>query len=138
MEKGEEPEVFIAAKLVQSIVYSNKGGLMAGIIVGGWDAKKGPQCYNIPLGGAMTQMPVAIGGSDSTYVWGLVDSEYKQNMTKEEARTFALKVVSHAMYRDGSSGGCVRMTIITGEGTNHYETVLEDMLPISTGDIAQS
>ena len=59
--------MFIAAKLVQSIVYSNKGGLMAGIIVGGWDAKKGPQCYNIPLGGAMTQMPVAIGGSGSTY-----------------------------------------------------------------------
>ena len=33
MEKGEEPEVFIAAKLVQSIVYSNKGGLMAGMRV---------------------------------------------------------------------------------------------------------
>ena len=138
MDKGEEPEVFTAAKLVQAICYQNRNALMAGIIIAGWDSKKGPQAYNVPLGGAMTRMPITIGGSGSTYIWGLVDSEYKPKMTQEEARNFALKAVSHAMYRDGSSGGCVRMTVITGEGANHYETVLEDKMPLSTGDIRQA
>jgi 20S proteasome subunit beta 1 len=35
---------------------------MAGIIVAGWDEKKGGQVYSIPLGGTLVQQPFAIGG----------------------------------------------------------------------------
>lgn len=57
-----------------------------------------------------------VGGSGSTYIYGLVDSLYKEGMTKEECQNFVKKVISHAMARDGSSGGVVRLVTIDQTG----------------------
>lgn len=58
---------------------------------------------------------VAIGGSGSGYIYGFVDSNYKENMEKEECVKFVAKAVSLAIDRDGSSGGVVRIGIIDGQ-----------------------
>lgn len=42
----------------------------------------------MPLGGMCTRQKVAIGGSGSTYVYGYVDANYKENMTKEDCMSF--------------------------------------------------
>ena len=44
--------------------------------------------YTIPLGGMWTRMPVAIGGSGSTYLYGYVDANYKPGMGKDECLKF--------------------------------------------------
>ena len=44
--------------------------------------------YTVPLGGMLTRMPFATGGSGSSYVYGYVDTHYKENMTKEECLKF--------------------------------------------------
>jgi 20S proteasome subunit beta 1 len=49
-------------------------------------------------------------------------------MTREEAVDFAKSAVSLAMSRDGSSGGIVRMAIITEAGVER-ENVTADNLP---------
>ena len=103
---------------------------MAGVIVGGWDPVEGGSVYNIPLGGACLPMPFAIGGSGSTYIYGLVDSEFKEDMTKEEALALCKKAVSHAMSRDGSSGGIIRTCVVTGEGVER-EYISGNNLPFS-------
>ena len=46
------------------------------------------QVYTVPLGGMLTRMPFATGGSGSSYVYGYVDTHYKENMTKEECLKF--------------------------------------------------
>lgn len=53
--------------------------------------------------------------------YGHVDAAFKDNMTKEEAQQFVRKAISHAMARDGSSGGVVRMVVIdkTGVSIHH-------------------
>ena len=71
--------------------YSNKDQLMAGMICGGWDPYDGGQVFEIPLGGAVMQQAFSVGGSGSTYIYGLVDSLYKPNMTKEECKAFVKK-----------------------------------------------
>lgn len=38
------------------------------------------------------------------------------NMTEEECQAFVVKAVSHAMARDGSSGGCIRTVVISKDG----------------------
>lgn len=106
----------VAAHLMRRLCYENKDNLMAGVIVGGWDPVSGGSVYNIPLGGACIPMPFAIGGSGSTFIYGLVDSEYKEAMSKEEALLLCKKAVSHAMARDGSSGGIIRTVVATEEG----------------------
>jgi len=64
---------------------------MAGVIVGGWDPVCGGTVYNIPVGGACIPMPFALGGSGSTFIYGLVDAEYRENMTKDEALALVKK-----------------------------------------------
>lgn len=48
--------------------------------------------------------------------YGHVDAEFRENMTKEEAQQFVRKAISHAMARDGSSGGVIRMVVIDKTG----------------------
>ena len=111
-----------AAHLLRTMAYQNKNNLLAGLIVGGWDPVDGGQVYNIPLGGALMQMPFAISGSGSTYIYGLLDSEFRTNLTKDEARALAKKALSHGMVRDGSSGGSIRTVVITPEGNDRDYT----------------
>lgn len=115
-EVGGKPLVATAAKLFSDLCYQNKDRLLAGIIVGGWDKQKGGQCYSISLGGSLVPQDFAVGGSGSTYVYGYLDANYKKGMSKEECCKFVSTAISHAMARDGSSGGVVRLAIIDKEG----------------------
>lgn len=73
---------------------------------------------SIPLGGSLIQQKFACGGSGSTYIFGYIDAQYKDNMTRDEAETFVSTAISHAMARDGSSGGVVRLVTIDKSGVN--------------------
>ncbi|EGF84228.1 hypothetical protein BATDEDRAFT_15564 [Batrachochytrium dendrobatidis JAM81] len=111
--EGVLPKVETAANMFQRIVYENKDRLMAGIIVAGWDPVNGPSVYSIPLGGSLHKRPFTIGGSGSSYIYGYCDATFKDDMTREEAIQFTKNAVSLAMSRDGSSGGTIRLAIIT-------------------------
>lgn len=116
MEHGHSPSVHTVGTLFQQICYSNKDNLSAGIIVAGWDPKtKAGSVYNIPLGGGIFQQPWAIGGSGSTYIYGYCDSNYREGWSKDETVEFVKNALALAMSRDGSSGGTIRMAIITEE-----------------------
>lgn len=116
IELGAQPLVKTAASLFQELCYSNKDRLLAGIIVGGWDKHSGGQVYALPLGGTLVRAPYALGGSGSTYIYGFVDANYRLGMTQEECEEFVTRAVAHAMARDGSSGGVVRLVTIQQSG----------------------
>ncbi|KAI8058548.1 proteasome subunit beta type-6 [Syncephalis plumigaleata] len=116
VQHGEVPTTKVAASLFQELCYKNKDNLSAGIIVAGWDAQHGGQVYGIPLGGSLHRQPFAIGGSGSTYIYGYCDSAYRENMSRDECVEFTKNAVALAMARDGSSGGVIRLAIITKEG----------------------
>ena len=127
-ELGRLPKVKTCANIMQKICYNNKDNLMAGLICAGWDPYDGGQVFEIPLGGTLMKQKFSIGGSGSTYVYGYMDANYREGMTKEECIAFVKKCVSHAMARDGSSGGVIRLAVIDKEGV-HKEVVLGDNLP---------
>ncbi|PVV03201.1 hypothetical protein BB560_002334 [Smittium megazygosporum] len=108
VQHDEWPPVETAAALFQQMCYQYKNQLMAGIIVAGVDKKNGPAVYDIPLGGSLIKEDFAIGGSGSSYIYGYS--------------------VSLAMTRDGSSGGVVRLAVITEEGVERI-FVPGDKLP---------
>ena len=91
MELGRLPRVRTVANLMRKICYNNKDNLMAGLICGGWDPYEGGQIYEIPLGGTIMRQKFAIGGSGSSYIYGLVDGLYRDNMTKTECQDFVKK-----------------------------------------------
>ncbi|XP_030765694.1 proteasome subunit beta type-6 [Sitophilus oryzae] len=128
MELGGDPLVEIGANVFKELCYNYRDSLMAGILVAGWDKKKGGQIYSIPIGGMCVRQPVSIGGSGSSYVYGYVDANFKPNMTQEECVKFVTNTLALAMSRDGSSGGVVRLGIITEKGIER-RVVLGNELP---------
>lgn len=115
-QEAQTPSVYTAATVFEKMCYDNKDALSAGIIVAGWDKEVGPSVYNIPLGGGLFRQPWAIGGSGSTYVYGYCDATYQEGWGKEQTVQFVKNTLSLAMSRDGSSGGVIRMAIITEDG----------------------
>eukprot|EP00249_Psilotum_nudum_P005230 c18683_g1_i1 orf=277-978(+) len=135
IQLGRPPTVKTAATLVRELSYQNKSFLEAGLIVGGWDKYDGGSIYAIPLGGTILQLPFAIGGSGSTYVYGFLDQAWRDGMNKEEAEDLAVKAVSLAMARDCASGGVVRTVIVNAEGvTRNFYSV--DKLPLWHEELA--
>lgn len=121
VEEGNMPRVFTAAKLFSSISYSNKGFLEAAVICAGWDDVHQGQVYEIPLGGSLVKQPFAIGGSGSSYIYGFCDSNWRENMSMADAKSFVIRALSLAINRDGSSGGVIRLTTVTeGEVTREW------------------
>ncbi|CAE7258709.1 psmB6 [Symbiodinium natans] len=113
VELGKAPTVNTAANLFKMIAYNNKDNLLAGLIVAGYDDKRGGQVYSIPLGGSRIRVPWACDGSGSGYIKGFIDSHYRPGMSKAECLEFVQKALTFAMSRDGSSGGVVRTLVIT-------------------------
>ena len=156
METEEAPLVGVAANSFRNIAYNYRDQMSAGLIVAGYDDRLGGQVYSLPLGGMLVRQSVALGGSGSGYIYGYVDANYREKMSKEECAQFVINgelrfgtcanahssdattnrailfanssAVSLAISRDGSSGGVVRLAIITKDGVER-RCILHDKLP---------
>ena len=58
------------------------------------------------------------------------------DFTEEECRNFVTKAVSHAMARDGSSGGCIRTVTITKDGVKR-QFIPHNQIPPYHGELKQ-
>ena len=61
----------------------------------------------------MKTLDHGVMGSGSTYIQGYIDAHYRPGMSKAEIVDFGKSCIQLAIYRDGSSGGCIRMVDIT-------------------------
>lgn len=114
--KLKDPSVVSAASLIQLLTYNNKDFIAGGFVVAGIDDIKGPQIYQINNGGSTFERNIAIAGSGGTYILTLADVMYRPDMSRQEAIDLAIKLVNHAVTRDGSSGGMIRYVVITEDG----------------------
>ncbi|KAK1787730.1 hypothetical protein P4O66_016213 [Electrophorus voltai] len=128
IELDEPPLVQTAANLFKQMCYRYREELMAGIIVAGWDKRRGGQVYTVPMGGMLVRQPVSVGGSGSSYIYGFIDSNYRSGMSKEECLRFTAEALALAMERDGSSGGVARLAAITEAGLERT-VILGNQLP---------
>lgn len=87
------------------------------MIIAGYDHQKGGEIYSISLGGSLHKAPYAIGGSGSTYIYGFCDSNWKDGMNEAEAVKFTKDSLTQAIKWDGSSGGVIRMVVLTAVRT---------------------
>ena len=119
-ELGNFPPVESAASIMRQIIYSNAGSLSASMICSGWDPYKGYQIYSVNQTGFFQEGDWAMSGSGSTFIWGYFDANYRNDFTLEEAKEFILSAISLACYRDGSSGGVIRMISIEQDKTERF------------------
>jgi 20S proteasome subunit beta 1 len=112
-ELGNFPPVEAAAQIMREIIYSNAGRLSASMICSGWDPYKGYQIYSVNQTGYFKEGDWAMSGSGSTFIYGYFDANYRAGMQKDEAVEFLKSCIALACYRDGSSGGIIRLLDIT-------------------------
>jgi len=92
----------------------------AGIIIAGYDHRHGGQVYSIPLGGSLHKQSYAIAGSGSTYIYGYCDANWRESFTEEEGIEFVKGSLREAIKWDGSSGGVIRMVVLTAKGAQRH------------------
>jgi len=134
MEHGCPAPVHVAAQVFRDMCYRYRDDFSAGIIVAGWDKKLGGQVYQIPLGGMVVRRPLGAGGSGSTYIFGFLDENYRVGMTRPECEDFVKQAVALAINRDGSSGGAIRLAVITEKGIERKVFTGEQIPQFQNGD----
>ncbi len=118
LEKNRRMPVSSAARLVQSILFSNRSAgapLPLQAIIGGYD-ETGPHVYNLdPYGSLMEEIMVSTG-SGSPYAYGVLEAQFKENSTVDEMLSVVVRAVDSAMKRDVASGDSFDVAIINDAG----------------------
>ncbi len=118
LEKNRRMPVSSAARLVQSILFSNRSAgapLPLQAIIGGYD-ETGPHVYNLdPYGSLMEEIMVSTG-SGSPYAYGVLEAQFKEDSTVDEMLSVVVRAVDSAMKRDVASGDSFDVAVINDEG----------------------
>ena len=113
------------AKLMSVIMFERRYfPLLTQVIVGGIDSK--PEIYTLdPLGSVLPDDYAAVG-TGAEMALGIMDAEFKPNMTEEKARELAVRAIRSAIQRDAASGDGIDVLFVTKGGPR------EEMIPIRT------
>lgn len=121
--------VAAASKRLHNTLYSYKGyGLVCGTMIAGWDADKPEgELYYIDSDGtrlkAKRTMPRFSVGSGSTFAYGVLDTNYRWDMTDEEAIDLGKRAIYHATYRDAYSGGVNNVYLVKQDGWTKISSI---------------
>ena len=85
------------------------------LILGGFDSTGGHVFSLDAAGGAIPDKYTA-AGSGSPYVFGVLEDNYKDDMSIEEGVNLAVRAITAAKNRDSASGGMINVAVITKDG----------------------
>lgn len=105
------------AKMMSVIMFERRFfPLLTQVIVGGIDNK--PQIYTLdPLGSVLPDEYAAVG-SGAEMALGVMDGEFRANMSEQSARELAVKAIKSSIQRDSASGDGIDLLSMT---QNHQE-----------------
>jgi proteasome beta subunit len=84
-------------------------------ILGGVD-DEGPHVYSIdPLGSVMEE-PYTVSGSGSQFALGVLEQDYHDELTIDEAKGVAARAIKSAVERDVASGNGINVAVVTEDG----------------------
>jgi 20S proteasome subunit beta 2 len=95
-------------------LFKYMGHIGCGLIIGGIDVK-GPQLCSVDPHGLTQYNPYLTTGSGSLAAMSIMETEYKDDMTREEATALVVKCIEAGIYHDLGSGSNVDVCIITKE-----------------------
>jgi 20S proteasome subunit beta 5 len=100
--------VAAASKLLANVMWHYRGyGLSMGTMVAGWDQDGDPHLYYVDSDGMRLKHNLFSVGSGSTFAYGVLDTEYKWDISVDEAVRLGKKAIWHATHRDAFSGGTI-------------------------------
>lgn len=116
MREGVPMGVRASARLAANILHAYVlYPYIANLLVGGTDAS-GPKLFFLDLDGTLTEETMIATGSGSPVAYGVLETEFREGMSIEEASPIAIKAVRTAMKRDIATGNEIMVAMITKRG----------------------
>jgi proteasome beta subunit len=115
LETRREVATNSVAKLMSVIMFERRYfPLLTQVIVGG--VHDIPEIYTLdPLGSLLPDNYAAVG-TGAELALGLIDSEYKKNMTEDASKKLAIRAIKSSIQRDSASGDGIDILSITSKG----------------------
>jgi proteasome beta subunit len=116
MRRNESMTIKGIATLMANFLNANRYyPMMVQLLIGGVD-KHGPAIYSLdPLGGSIEETRVSATGSGSPMAYGILEDQYRENMTVKEGLDLTIRAIHNATKRDSASGENIDVVVITKE-----------------------
>ena len=114
VEKSHNLPIKSAARMTSNLFFSANHKIspyFADILVGGID-DEGPQLYNIDMFGTLTNEEYHSTGSGSPVAYGILEAEFKESLTVDQALPIAIKSVYGAILRNAGTGDGLNIVTI--------------------------
>ena len=112
LKRDRKIPVKSAATLMSNILNQRKfAPYYVQLILGGWDSEGG-HVYSLDAAGGAIPDKYTAGGSGSPYVFGVLEDQYKDDLTVDEGIDIATRAMSAAMGRDSASGNGIDIAVI--------------------------
>lgn len=109
--------VAAASKILANMIYRYKGmGLSMGTMIAGVTPSEGPALYYIDSDGTRLSGNLFCVGSGQTFAYGVLDAEYRYDLSEEKALELGSRSILAATHRDAYSGGFINLYHIKEDG----------------------
>lgn len=121
LRKSKKSTVKQAANLLSGLVYGSVRRLsmvqsIVGFLLAGKD-NTGFHLYNIGIDGSLAQMEDYVcDGSGMMFATGVLEANYRKNMSLDEGVKLTIQTLNAAMQRDIATGNGIDIMTITNEG----------------------
>jgi len=111
---GEPMSVSSLATLASTLLFRSRLYVVVQMLIGGVDSN-GANLYSVDWLGTVTKEKYTATGSGTPFAISLIESEYREDMSADEALKLAARAVKAAMLRDPGSGEGVDVALIDGK-----------------------
>ena len=123
LKRDSKMPVKSAATLMANIMNQRKfAPYYVQLILGGFD-NTGGYIYALDAAGGAIPDKYTSAGSGSPYVYGVLEDNYKDDLSTDEGVDIAIRAITAAMNRDSASGGMISVAVID---TNGFKEIPED------------
>ncbi len=117
-ELNQKKKISVKAlsKMVANTLYSRRfSPLFVQTVIVGYDGD-GPSLYTLDMGGSLIPDEFTATGSGTRTAYGVLEKDYKEGITVQEAEEVAVQAVKAGISRDAQSGGAIRIMTVTEDG----------------------
>ena len=112
--RGEDMSMQALSTLTGNFLRSG-AFLIVSPILGGVDSE-GSHIYSIDALGGTTEEDYTVTGSGSQFALGVLEQQYEEGLSIEEAKTIATNAIQTAVERDLASGNGINIAVVTEDG----------------------
>ena len=127
LEAGERISTKSLGKLVSNYLYSRKMyPLLTNLVVAGMD-KDGPKLFTLDAIGSLMPDDYGTAGTGMLLSIGILEAEYRPDITVEEGEKLVEKAIRNAIKRDAMSGNGIDLLIITKDGSKEKSIEITEL-----------